>query len=34
MVKSMIYTGNIITKNCRKQGEKEHPEELPRDVQY
>ena len=29
-----IYTGNIIAKNRRKRGEKEHPVELPRDVQY
>lgn len=32
--KTTIYTGNIIAKNCWKQGEKEHPVELPRDVQY
>ena len=29
-----IYTGNIIAKNRLKQGKKEHPVGLPRDVQY
>ena len=33
-VRLTIYTGNVITKNRRKWGEKEHPVELPRDVQY
>ena len=27
-----IYVGNIMTKNRQKQGEKEHPAGLPRDV--
>ena len=30
----MIYTGNIVHKNSRKLGKKEHPVELPQDVQY
>ncbi len=29
-----IYTGNVAHKNSRKQGKKEHPVGLPRDVQY
>lgn len=29
-----IYIGNIVGKNRRKRGEKEHPRGLPRDVQY
>lgn len=29
-----IYTSNVITKNRRKRGEKEHPAELLRDVRY
>ena len=29
-----IYTGNVAHKNRRERGEKEHPVELPRDVQY
>ena len=33
-VQQSIYTGNVITKNRRKRGEKEHPVGLPRDVQY
>lgn len=33
-VRLAIYTSNIITKNLRKWGEKEHPAELLRDVRY
>lgn len=33
-VRLAIYTSNVITKNRRRRGEKEHPVELPRDVQY
>lgn len=33
-VRLAIYTGNVITKNRRKWGEKERPVGLPRDVQY
>ena len=29
-----IYAGNIVRKDRRKRGEKEHPVGLPRDVQY
>lgn len=28
----VIYTGNVVHKNCRKRVEKEHPVGLPRDV--
>ena len=34
LINLAIYTGNIVGKNRRKQGEKEHPAGLPRDVQY
>ena len=32
LINLAIYTGNVITKNRRKQGEKEHPVGLPWDV--
>ena len=34
LINLAIYTGNIVGKNRRKRGEKEHPVGLPRDVQY
>ena len=34
LIKTVIYTGNIVYKNRRKLGEKEHPVGLPRGVQY
>ena len=34
LINLAIYTGNIIAKNRLKQGKKEHPVGLPRDVQY
>ena len=30
----MIYTGNVTAQNRGKSGKKEHPVELPQDVQY
>ena len=34
LIKLAIYIGNVVGKNRRKRGEKEHPVGLPRDVQY
>ena len=34
LINLAIYTGNIVVKNRRKRGEKEHPVELPRDARF
>ena len=34
LINLAIYIGNVVGKNRRKRGEKEHPVGLPRDVQY
>lgn len=34
LINLAIYIGNIVVKNRRKRGEKEHPVVIPRDVQY
>ena len=34
LIKLTIYIGNIVVKNRRRRGEKEHPAELLRDVRY
>ena len=34
LINLAIYIGNIVYKNRRKRGEKEHPVGLPREAQY